>query len=216
MQKSLKMSISLVTLCVVIGASYSGIVGVQSMKASNDRVINDTLDQKELLFQTIVDMAHNRDVQQIILGSELTRKQFIDPDMNFFIINRPILTEKFLKRVYTLGSVLLKTLNILRINTTLEKYHADDQAMRKKLAAVVEKDTVLKAEVAQLSNLSCRCENRNAIFWKFPVICVIIVLLVQFFTYLSNLSPDLNLLCFVPIFLLTSLYQFLQCSVSPY
>jgi hypothetical protein len=216
MQKNLVIGISVVAACVVVCASYSSVVSVQLVKASNDRVINDTFDQKELLFQTIVDMLHNKDVQRVILGSELTRKQFIDPDMNFFIFNHPVLTEKFLKRAYTLESVLLRTLSPLRINTTLEKYHANDQTVQKKFATVVEKDTALKAEVAQLSSLSCNCENGNTIFWKFPVICVIIVLLVQFFTYLSNLSPDLSLLCFVPIFLLTSLYEFLQCSVSPY
>jgi hypothetical protein len=213
MQKNLIIGISIVAACVVVCASYSSVVGVQLVKASNDRVINDALDQKELLFQTIVDMANSKEVQKVILSVELMEKRSFAPCMRFSAFTFPMITEKFLKRVYTMAVLLSRTFSKSRIQAKLERYQGNDQAVQKKLAAVVEKDTVMKAEVAQLSSLSCDCENANATVWHFPIICTILTLLIQFLLDLGGLFGYVIFwIVFVPIILfLSGLSDFLHC-----
>jgi hypothetical protein len=214
MQKNLLIGISVVAACVVVCASYSNVVGVQLAKVSNDRVRNDAIDQIGLLFQTIIDMANNKDIQRVILGSELTGKRFVNSNMNFFIFNHPVLTEKLLKRAYTLGMMLSRTLSKSGIQSLAERYQGSDQAVQKELAVVIDKNTVLKTEMRQLSSFSCSCKNGNATVWHFPIICAILLFLTQFFSWIGNFIPyPLNwMICMPIIILLMYIYSVLQCS----
>jgi len=213
MQKNLLFGISVVAACVVVFASYSNVVGVQLVKASNDRVINDALDQKEILFQTIVDIANNKEILRVILGSELTGKRFVNPDMNFIVFNPPVVTEKFLKLVYTMAVVLSRTLSTSRIHTPLERYQIHDQSVRKKLVAVIENDTVLKTEVAKLSDLSCDCENGNVGTWYPSIICTVLDFLQTFLAFLSDFFgyAIFWLVLFPLIFIDQIIYEALHC-----
>ena len=213
MQKNALIGISIVAACVIVCASYSSVVGVQLVKSSNDRVINDALDQKELLFQTIVDMANNKEVQKVILGVGLMEKRSFAPCMRFSAFTFLVITEKFLNHVYTMAMVLSRTLTSSMLHEELEKYQRNSKESQKKLAAIVEKDSVLKAEVAQLSSLSCGCVNENETVWHFPIICTILTLLIQF---LSDFGSLFGIVIFYIVFLpiivfLSSLSDFLHC-----
>jgi hypothetical protein len=46
--------------------------------------------------------------------------------------------------------------------------------MQKELSAVIEKDAALNAEITQLQDSECDCENANINQWNFPVVCLVL------------------------------------------
>jgi hypothetical protein len=206
---------SICAVVLLVLASLTNVVGYQTAQASNQKMINTEIDQKELLFQTIVDMTQNKEIQRVIFGTELAGKWFVNPDMDFVIFNLPIVTEKFLKRAYTMGVVLSRALSKSMIDSMVKRYQGKNQTVQKEIAVVIEKDTMLKTEMARLTNLSCGCDNGNTTwFWPFPIICTILIFLINFFSWLGDFIPyPLNFVLLIPIlYFLSSLAIFLQCS----
>ena len=179
---------SICAVVLLVLASFTNVVGYQTIQSSNQRIIKDEVNQKELLFQTIVDMANNKEIQKVILGSEITGKRFFDNGMIFSTFKFPVITEKFLKRFYTMGVILFRTLSKTKIQSHIEHRPAASQGIQKELSAVVEKDTKLKSEMSQLSSLSCGCENENTKNWTYPVNCILLYPLDLIFWYLWHIS----------------------------
>jgi len=161
---------SILAVVLIVLASMNNIVVCQTVQTSNQKTINDEVNQKELLFQIIVDIANNKEVQKVILGSEITGKRFFDTGIRFSVFTPLVLTEKFLKHAYTIGTMLTKTISKSKMHSLLEKYQVSNQGMQKEIIAVIEKDAKLKGELTQLSNSNCDCEENNAQD-SFPVIC---------------------------------------------
>ena len=46
--------------------------------------------------------------------------------------------------------------------------------IQKEISAVIEKDAILNADVTQLQNSECDCENEKTAEWRFPVICILL------------------------------------------
>ena len=168
---------SICAVVLLVLASLTNVVGYQTVQASNQKIITTEIDEKELLFQTIVDMVNNKEIQKVILGSEMAGKRFFDTRVRFSVFSPPVLTEKFLKRIYTMGVILFRTLDKLKMQSVIEHHPVLRQGMQKESPAVVEKDTTLKGEMTQLSSLSCGCEDENAFTWHFPVICTFLFIL---------------------------------------
>ena len=66
------------------------------------------------------------------------------------------------------------------------KYQFINHEMQKEISAVIEKDTTLNAEITQLQNSECDCENENTTAVEFP--CYLYVILYYSIWYLSMLS----------------------------
>ena len=197
---------SICAVVLLVLASLTNVVGYQTVQSSNQKIINDEVDQKELLFQNIVDMVNNKEIQKVILGSELIGKRFFDPSMRFSVFSHPVLTEKILKRMYTIGVILSKTISKSKVHSLLERYQVSNQGMQKELSTVVQKDAILKSEIAQLSSLSCDCETEKTATWKFPILCSILYILALFFLLLA--------IIFLPIDFLMLLFFILFCCVN--
>jgi len=180
MQKNPLIWISIIVVVLLVLGSLTNVVGYQTVQSSNQEVISNKVDQKELLFQTILDIANNREIQKVILGSEITGKRFFDHGMKFSMFTPPVLTEKFLKRMYTMGVILTKTISKSKIYSILKQYQVSNQGVQKKINAVIEKDVKLKDEMMQLSSLSCDCEQNSTTGWNFPVICTLLYFLFWF------------------------------------
>jgi hypothetical protein len=161
-------SISAVVLLVL--GSLSNVVGYQSVQSSNQQTIKEEVNQRELLFQTILDIANNKEIQGIILKSHISRGIFPNPDVKFS------LTKKQLGQMYFIGLLLSKFINTARMQSIVGKYQFSNQEMQKELSAVIEKNPALKSEISQLQNSECDCGNKNRFFWPFPVICSILFL----------------------------------------
>jgi hypothetical protein len=171
---------SICAVVLIVLASFTNVVGYQTVQSSNQKMINSEIDQKELLFQTIVDIANNKQIEKVILGSEITGKKFFDPEMRFSTFTPPVLTEKFLKRMYTMGVILSKTISKSKIHSIVQHYQIINPVVQKEINAVIKRDATLKEEIMQLSFERCNCEMNSTAKWGFPVICGVLLVLFLF------------------------------------
>ena len=165
-----KKPLIIVSLCAVVLlvlASLGNVVGYQTVQTSQQNVIKERINQRELLFQTIVDIANNKEIQRIIVKSEMSRGVF--PTAEF-----PVVTKQQIRQMYFLGLILSKVVSKSRIQSITGKYQFSNQEILKGVNAVIEKDTTLNSEIKQLKDSECDCENENEINWSFPVLCTIL------------------------------------------
>jgi len=159
--------VSICAVVLLILGSLTNVVGYQTVQSSNQSVIKERINQRELLFQTIIDIANNKEIQRIILKSQMSRGIF--PTSEF-----PVVTKNQLKMMYFIGLILSKVISKSRIQSMIGKYHFNNQDIRKEISAVIEKNLTLNAEINLLQNSECNCEKENTIEWRFPVICLLL------------------------------------------
>ncbi len=157
-------------ILLFVGVTMAPTINFNTVKASQQNVINERINQRELLFQTIVDIANNKEIQRIILKSQMSRGIF--PTTEF-----PVITKNQLRQMYFLGLILSKVISKSRIQSMVQKYQFNNQEIQKEISAVIEKDVTLKEEILQLQDPKCDCENKSASEWRFPVICVVLMIL---------------------------------------
>ena len=125
----------------------TNVVGYQTVQSSNQKVIKDEVDQKELLFQTILDIANNKEIQRIILNSEMKQGGFFNPGMRFSVITPHVLTKKYLNSAYYIGLILSRIFSASKMHSILERYRVSNQGIQNEITAVIEKDATLKGEI---------------------------------------------------------------------
>ena len=177
MDKKPLIGVSIIAVVLLVVGSLSNVVGYQTVQSSNQKVISDEVDQKELLFQTILDIANNKEIQRIILKSQPNRESFFNPDVKFSILNTPVLTKNQLKHMYFIGLILSKTISKSKMHSLLERYQINNQRVQKEISAVIQKDAILNAEIRQISNSDCDCENENIVTRNFTIICNILYII---------------------------------------
>jgi uncharacterized membrane protein len=175
MDKKPLIGVSICAVVLLVLGSLSNVVGFQTVQSSNQEVLNDKFDEKELLFKIIVDIANNKEIQKILLKSQINREGFFNSDIRFSIFNTPVLTKNQIKHVYLIGLILLKFISKSKIHSFTEQYQVNNLSMEKEITAVIEKDTTLKGELMQLSDSECDCENDSTTVWPFPVICSLLL-----------------------------------------
>jgi len=182
--------VSICAVILLILASLTNVVGYQAVQSSNLKIINEEVDQKELLFQTIIDIANNKEIQGIILKSQISRGGFFNPDVRFPIFNAPVLTKNQLKQMYLVGLLLSKIISKSKMQSLLEQHQMIPKGVQKEITGVIEKDATFNREIIQLSNANCNCGSSSGVaVWPFPVICLI-----------------LNILLFVDLLLILNLH----------
>ena len=172
---------SICAVVVLILGSLTNVVGYQSVQSSNLKIINEEVDQKELLFQTIVDIASNKEIQQVILKSQLSKEGFFNPDVKFAVFNTPVLTKNNLKQMYLVGLMLSKTVSKSRMHSMVERYQVNNQLVQKEITGVIEKNATLNGEIRQLSDLTCDCnkDNVGVTAWHFPILCAFLTAMIN-------------------------------------
>ena len=194
MQRNSLIAVSLAIVCLIVLASYTNVVSVQTVESSNHKIIKDEINQKELLFQTILDIVNNKEIQKIIQNSEMKgvlersqlafgTKLFLFNLKSYFsalLTQSPVLTKKYLDYAYRMGLILSRTLEASKIHSILERFQVNTQGIQKEISTVIEKDATLNGEMMQLSSLSCDCENSNTTRWSFPVLCTLLLPLAGF------------------------------------
>jgi len=168
-----KKPLIMVSFCAVVLlflGSLSTVVGYQTVQTSQQNLIKERINQKDLLFQTIVDIANNKEIQRIILKFQMGRGIF--PTSEF-----PVVTKNQIKMMYFIGLVLSKVISKSRIQSMIQQYQFNNQEMQKEISAVIEKDTIINSEITQLQNSECDCENQSVSEWRFPVICFVLMIL---------------------------------------
>jgi hypothetical protein len=144
-----------------------------SLQINYQNTLNNVVNKKELLFQTICDIANNKEIQRIILKSQMSKGMFPTSEI-------PVLTKNQLKIMYFIGLILSKVISKPMMHSMVEQYQVKNQGMKKEISAIIEKNPSLKGEITQLSNSNCDCENENTLQWTFPVICLFLFFLSAF------------------------------------
>ncbi len=166
MEKPL-IGVSILAVVLLVLGSLSNVVGYQTVQSSNQSVIKERINQRELLFQTIVDIANNKEIQRIILKSQMSRGIFPTSEI-------PRLTKTHIRQMYFLGMILSKIISKSRIQSVIGKYQFSNQDIRNEISSIIEKDTTINSEITQLKNSECDCGNEKKINWTFPVLCTIL------------------------------------------
>ena len=176
--------VSICAVVLLVLGSLSNVVGYQSVQSSNQSAINNEVNQRELLFQTIVDIANNKEIQRVILKSQISRGIFPKSTI-------PDLDKNQLKHIYLVGLILSKIISKSKIHSMIQRYKMSNQVMQKEITIVIDKDATLNREITQLSNLNCDCENENATRLGFTIICSIIFILINPIAIIAGIFNEL-------------------------
>lgn len=210
MKKNPLIGISICAVVLLILASLSNVVGFQTVQSSNQKVINDEVDQKELLFQTIVDIANNKEIQRVILKSQISRGGFFNQDVRFSVFNTPVLTKNQLKQMYLIGLMLSKIISKSRMHSMVERHQVINLGMQKEITAVIEKDAILKTEITQLSDEDCGCNNDLKLRYNFPILCAFLAIFYIIAIFLEMMHT------YIPLNIMYSLGYIFNCDWYPF
>ncbi len=111
-------------ILLFLGVTIAPTINFNNAKASQQNLIKERISQRELLFQTIVDIANNREIQRIILKSQMSRGIFPAPEI-------PVVTKTRIRQMYFLGLILSKVFSKSRIQSLIGKYQFNNYEMQK-------------------------------------------------------------------------------------
>jgi len=123
--------VSILTVVLLILVSLVNVVGYQTIQTPKQNLIKERINQKELLFQTTVDLANNKEIQQIIQNSQMMNGSSLYTDEN---LPKPI-TKQQLRRMYVIGLLLSKTIGKSRIQSMIQKYQLIAPEIKQKIDA---------------------------------------------------------------------------------
>ena len=167
MDKKPLIVVSILAVVLLVLGSLSNVVGYQSVQTSQQNTIKERINQRELLFQIIVDIVNNKEIQRIILKSQMSRGIFPTSEM-------PVVTKTQIRQMYFIGLILSKVISKSRIQSMVGKYQFNNQETQKEISDVIQEDATLNADVTQLQDSECDCENEKTAEWRFPVICILL------------------------------------------
>jgi hypothetical protein len=156
-----------------IGAAITPIIHFTNVKAVYEKERSQDTNQKELLFQTILNIANNKEIQKIILNSEIRREGFFSSGARFSRFSPQVLTKNHLRQMYLVGLILSKAIRTSRIHSMVEQLKS--QGIQNEINTVIEKDATLREEMTRLSSLQCDCGNDSTVLWHFPVLCLFLI-----------------------------------------
>jgi len=174
-RKWLAVGISITAVVILILATLTNVAGYQTIQTSQQNLITERINQRELLFQTIVDLVNNKEIQRIILKSQISKGIFP-------VSNIPILTTNQLKQIYVIGLILSKVVSKSRIHSMVQQYQSINPEIQKEISSVIEKDATFNDKITQLQTSQCDCENDSMVKWDFPVMCEILLYIAAIFS----------------------------------
>jgi len=167
-------------ILLFLGVTIAPTINFNTVKASQQNLIQERINQRELLFQTIVDIANNKEIQRIILKAQMSRGVFPESELS-------VVTKNQIRKMYFLGLILSKVVINSRIQSMVQQYQFNNQNIQMEMYDVIEKDTTLNSEITQLKGFDCDCNNKDTTFyWRFPMICLLLLpsVLLNFFLYI--------------------------------
>jgi len=183
MQRSPLIAASIAVACVIVLASLTNVVGVQTVETTNHAAVKDEVDTKELLFQTIIDIANDKEIQNIIqkYDERTSVRGLLQGNllgMNLRMHGRelsspsPVLTKAFLEFAYIMGARLVRLHDASWMRLTMERYRTSNQRLQQEITAGIENNSVLANELSELLEVPCDCEKGNALVWH-PILCLL-------------------------------------------
>ncbi len=155
-------------ILLFVGVTIAPTINFNTVKASQQSVIKERINQRELLFQTIVDIANNKEIQRIILKSQMSRGVFLTSEI-------PVVTKTQIRQMYFLGMILSKIISKSRIQSMIQQHQLQNPITQEEINGVIEKDAKLKREITQLQNSECDCGNDDEINWLFLFTIILMI-----------------------------------------
>lgn len=211
MKKILLAGTSILAVVLIILGSHTNLVGYQIVQTSQQNLIKERINQKDLLFQTICDLANNRKIQNAIHESQ--GGKLFSSVMNTPLTVFPAITKKQLNFMYILGVLLSKTMSKARIASFAKEHSIMNIHTKEKMDSIIGNSTKLSKEMTQLSLLSCHCCAINS----FPdIICNVLEGLTYVSIFIGMVIPIIGIIGWFVAIICLVIAIALQCSWFPY
>jgi len=172
--------VSLCAAVLLVLASLSNVVGYQTVQYTSQQNRTEEFNQRESLFQTILDITNNKEIQRIILESQMSQGMFPVSDI-------PVLTKNQLRQMYFFGLILSKIISRTRMQSMVQQNQFISPEMRQEISAVIESNPILNVEITQLQDSKCDCENQDTADWNNPIICSVLAILLFYHIFMFTL-----------------------------
>jgi hypothetical protein len=170
MKKLVLKGASILAVVLLVLGAQSNVFGYQTVQSS----VKKRLNEKDILFQTICDLADNKEIQKAILESQ---GKFQNPFPSTQQISFPTITKRQLYLMYFLGLVLFQIMGKARMESLVKAHPINVQA-NDRINSIIGNNTRLKEETAQLTILNCPSCTRSLDWgWNYPIICTILVII---------------------------------------
>jgi hypothetical protein len=184
MDKKPLIGVSISVVILLVMCSLSTVVGYQSVQTSQQNLIKGRINQRELSLQTIVDIANNKEIQRIILKSQMSRGIFPKAE-------NPVVTKTKLKQMYFIGLLLSRYVSPFRKQSMVHyQNQVIESEIQQEISTTIDNNPTLKEEITQLQNLKCDCQNDYVTRWNFPILCAILLTIIA----IIECSPALGFL----------------------
>jgi hypothetical protein len=194
---------SLCVIVLLILGSMNNLIGYQTVQAINQKTINYEVNKKELLFQTIFDMANNKEIQKVILGSVLIDKISFEPKkMRFLMFTSSIVIKRQLNIMLILGAFLLKMMGTPKLPSFVRQIQPLVQKIQQRIIYIIGTDVKLNDEIIHLSDLNCHCDGEN-VGLGLRIICGFLFLIM----FAGAIFPNLAMIIIVVVLILASILQ---------
>jgi hypothetical protein len=168
MKKWFVIGISIIAAILLTLTSLTNVIGYQTVHTTYQQTKKETVNQRELLFQSIYDIANNKEIQGILIKSQGTQDIFPT-------LEDTVLTKNRLKQLYGFGLVLSKTVSASRLYAMVQQHQIMSSEMEEELSEILRKNTTLANELSLLQILGCPCNEEEGRLWHFPVICTLLL-----------------------------------------
>ena len=223
-QREIILGAALSTFILVNISVLANIVQMETIPSSKNNSITDKINPEDLLFQTIIDITENKDIQNILGNSEfeielnktkttlLIMKLFMKNPKIFFSILLPhsISSKNYIKHTYNLSLEISKTLNTSEIKSITDYIHIKNPRTKEKILTIIKGYNKLNKKIEILSNLNCGCNENisESIDWDFPIICDIlgVIGIIGVFLFMTIL-PGLGKIIFGTAFILGEIFN---------
>lgn len=164
---------SILAVFLLILSSLVNVVGYQTVQTYQNNLIKERNNTKEVLFQTILDIANKKEIQQIIQKSPLINANTLYKYSKLLKST----TKQQIKKMYFIGQFFSKIISKSRIQSMIQKHSLITPEMQKKIDSIIENDPILNEEITQLSGSDCGCDNSETFQWGFPIICTMLLVM---------------------------------------
>jgi hypothetical protein len=171
---------SLIAVVLLTVGSFSTVVGYQAAQFSYQQTFPENDNQKELVFQVLCDLANNKEIQRIILKTQMSQGIFPASEVPFFTVHH-------LKPMYFFGMIFSKLMRATHVQFHGGLYQYPTSEMQRKITMYVEKNPFLMSEINRVANLECGCENNDIVIGDLPVVCQILLYICTFFSIFPNM-----------------------------
>lgn len=143
-------------------------VGYQTAQISQEKMLKEGINQKELLFDFILDIAKNQEIQNAILTYQYTNCDALT------FPPRPVISKAQLTSQYSLRKTLTTLSNVTAIPSV--KQYKSTSALQYRLINIIENNSELSQVMNFFKTEGCCC--RETMDFPHPIICGILFLLV--------------------------------------